>query len=107
MISAILRRNKISKITDLEPPKLPNLYNKGHEANLVYIDIKRLVHYENKVMVLLVIVPKTAKAGYEYLHVEIDLPTRVGFAQIFQDQSKHFTVKFLYSRSQVFSSTWN
>lgn len=103
--SGILRRNKLSKASDIEPVTPPNRWQRRHGGELVHIDIKRLPRFDQPGHAVTGDRTKnTKRAGYEYLHVAIDSATRVGFAQMLPDQSKHSAVKFLFAALRHYRS---
>lgn len=104
-VSVILQRNTISKVSDLEPVAPPNRWQRRHGGELVHIDIKRLPRYARPGHAVTGDRSKnTPRAGFEYLHVAIDSATRVGFALMMPDQSKHSAVRFLLAAIKYYRS---
>jgi len=102
-VSGILRRNNLSRASDLEPIPTPNRWQRRHDGELVHIDIKRLSRFDRPGHAVTGDRSKTTpKAGYEYLHVAVDSASRVGFALMMPDQSKHSAVKFLLAAMRHF-----
>jgi transposase InsO family protein len=104
-VSVILQRNKLSKVSDIEPVCPPNRWQRRHGGELVHIDIKRLPRFDQPGHAVTRDRTKnTRRAGYEYLHVAIDSASRVGFALMMPDQSKHSAVKFLLAALKHYRS---
>ncbi len=102
-VSGILVRNKLSRVSDIEPVAPPNRWQRRHGGELIHIDIKRLPRFDQPGHAVTGDRTKnTRKAGYEYLHIAIDSASRVGFALMLPDQSKYSAVKFLIAALKHF-----
>ena len=104
-VSGILRRNELSRASDLDPIPNPNRWQRRHSGELIHIDIKRLPRFDQPGHAVTGDRTKnTKRAGYEYLHVAIDSATRVGFALVMPDQTKYSAVKFLLATMKFYRS---
>jgi transposase InsO family protein len=95
-VSRILRRLKLSRSRDLDPPEPPNRYQREHPGELIHIDIKKLGRFyrpghrvtgDRRVV--------SSGAGWEYVHVCIDDRSRISFADIYPDETSRSVVAFL------------
>jgi transposase InsO family protein len=104
-VSGILRRNKLSKVSEVEPVCPPNRWQRRHGGELVHIDIKRLPRFDQPGHAVTGDRTKnTPRAGYEYLHVAIDSASRVGFALMMPDQTQLSAIKFLLAALKHYRS---
>lgn len=95
-VSRILRRMKLSRARDLDPPEAPNRYQRERPGELIHLDIKKLGRFRR---------PghrvtgsrrnKSSGAGWEYVHVCIDDRSRIAFADLYPDETSRSTVAFL------------
>jgi len=95
-VSRILRRLKLNRMRDLEPPPVVQRYEHVAVGDLLHLDIKRLVriarpshrvtgNYRDKV----------AGIGAEYVHIAIDDHSRIAFSAIYPDETRTSVLHFL------------
>jgi transposase InsO family protein len=96
-VSRILRRARLSRWRDLNPPPPVVRYEYPFPGDLLHLDIKGLTRYQEVVM--------RADGrrrglyehpGFEALHVAIDDHSRLAFTQILPDQKAETTIAFLH-----------
>jgi transposase InsO family protein len=95
-VSRVLARAGLSRLSSLEPAPLPRRYERALPGELLHIDSKRLARIE-KTGHRVTGNPRdhVRGAGYEAAFVAIDDHSRVGFAQMFADESKRSAAAFL------------
>jgi transposase InsO family protein len=95
-VSRVLARAGLSRLSALEPAPLPRRYERALPGELLHIDSKRLARIE-KTGHRVTGNPRdhSRGAGYEAAFVAIDDHSRVGFAQMFADESKRSAAAFL------------
>ena len=95
-VSRILRRYKISRLRDLNPPAPVIRYEHPHPGDLLHLDIKQIGRFgavgirfsgNHK--------RKVKGMGWEYLHVAIDDHSRIAFSEIFPNQKAASAAAFL------------
>ena len=95
-VSRILRRLKLSRISDLEPKPPVLRYEHAAAGDMLHLDIKklgRIVRPSHRV---------TGNrrdsvdgAGWEYVPVAIDDHSRIAFSAIYQDETRASVLRFL------------
>jgi transposase InsO family protein len=95
-VSRLLRRHRLSRVRDLDPPVPVRRYEHPHPGDLLHIDTKKLARF---------IKPghrvtgdprdETRGAGYEVFHVAIDDHSRIAFSQLRADERASSAVAFL------------
>jgi transposase InsO family protein len=101
-VSRVLRRLGLSRIKDLEPAQPVRRYQRDHPGELIHIDIKKLGRF-HKVGHRITgdrarrtdLDGRSARSGWEYVHVCIDDASRIAFSQILADEKKESAVAFL------------
>jgi transposase InsO family protein len=107
-VSRILRRARLSRIRDLEPPETVVRYERKTPGELIHIDIKKLGRFEQvghritgdrtgQSSTRGKRAGKTWGAGWEFVHVCIDDASRIAFSQILPDEKKESAVAYLAS----------
>jgi len=95
-ISRILRRKKLSRLRDLDPPPPLRRYEHACPGDLLHLDIKKLgrfgcvghrIHGERK--------RHLRNGGWEYVHVAIDDHSRLAFSQVAPNEKAASAVAFL------------
>ena len=95
-VSRILRRLKLNRMRDLDPPEKVVRYEHAAAGDLLHLDIKRLVriarpshrvtgNYRDKV----------AGIGAEFVHIAIDDHSRIAFSAIYPDETRASVLHFL------------
>jgi transposase InsO family protein len=101
-VSRVLRRLGLSRIKDLEPAEPVRRYQREHPGELIHIDIKKLGRF-HKVGHRITgdwarrtdLDGRSARSGWEYVHVCIDDASRIAFSQILPNERKESAVAFL------------
>jgi transposase InsO family protein len=103
-VSRVLRRARLSRMRDLDPPEPARRYERAHPGELVHIDIKKLGRFDR---VGHRITGDRAErsstngrskgAGWEFVHVCIDDASRIAFSQILPDEKKESATAFLHA----------
>ena len=96
-VSAVLRREGLGRLAQLEPKPPVHRYEKDRPGELVHLDIKALGRILGG--------PKqrtpggrsgrSRGAGWEYVHVAIDDATRLSYSEVLPDQSSKSAGDFL------------
>ncbi len=114
-VSRVLRRAKLSRIRDLEPPEPVVRYERKTPGELIHIDIKKLGRFEQvghritgdrtrQSSTRGVRSGKSWGAGWEFVHVCIDDASRVAFSQVLPDEKKQSAVAFLKAAITYYAS---
>jgi len=95
-VSRILRRRKLSRMRDLEPPRPANRYEHPNPGDMLHLDIKKLGRIAKPGhRVTGNLADRTRRVGWEYVHVAIDDHSRIAFSAIFPNEQAQSTVAFL------------
>lgn len=95
-VSRILRRLKLNRMRDVDPPPPVARYEHKAPGDLLHLDIKKLgrfkaighrIHGDMS--------RRTRGSGWEYVHVAIDDHSRIGFSAIHPNEQASSTVRFL------------
>jgi transposase InsO family protein len=95
-VGTILRRLGLNRLARLEPPRPVIRYEKRRPGALLHVDVKKLgkigrvghrIHGDRR--------RRTRRLGWEYVHVTIDDCTRVGYAEVLEDERGPTTAGFL------------
>lgn len=110
-VSRVLRKARLSRIRELDPPEPVRRYERAHPGELIHIDIKKLGRFER---VGHRITGDRAErsgangrskgAGWEFVHVCIDDASRIAFSQILPDERKESAVAFLQAAIAYYAS---
>jgi transposase InsO family protein len=97
-VSRVLRRLKLSRIRDLEPPEPVRRYERQRPGELLHIDIKTLGRFDkpgHRVTGKRTLESKSRGAGRESVHLAVDDHSRIAFAQVLPDESAASAAAFL------------
>jgi transposase InsO family protein len=95
-VSRILKRLKLSRIRDLEPPQAIQRYEHARPGDLLHLDIKRLVKIARPSHRVTGDRHDTVKGiGAEYVHVAIDDHSRIAFSALYPDETRASVLHFL------------
>ena len=95
-VCRILRRLKLNRILDLEPPPLVQRYEHLAPGDLLHLDIKRLVRIARPShRVTGNRRDKVPGIGAEYVHIAIDDHSRIAFSAIYPDETRASVLHFL------------
>jgi transposase InsO family protein/transposase-like protein len=114
-VSRILRRARLSRIRDLEPPEPVVRYERKTPGELIHIDIKKLGRFDR--VGHRITGDRTGQssargkrggkswgAGWEFVHVCIDDASRIAFSQILPDEKKESAIAFLKAALAYYKS---
>jgi len=106
-VSRVLRAAKLSRAKDLEPAEPVIRYERDAPGELIHLDIKKLGRFEargRRVTGDRTSRKKSAKVGWEYVHVSIDDASRLAFSQILPDETKASATAFLRAAIAYYAS---
>ena len=104
-VSRLLAAHGLSKLSALEPAKPVVRYQRQLPGELLHIDIKKLARIERIGHRVTGNPRDNCKgAGWEYVHIAIDDASRIAFAQILPDETKHSALRFLHNALSYFAS---
>jgi transposase InsO family protein len=110
-VSRILRKARLSRMRDLDPPEPVRRYERQHPGELIHIDIKKLGRFDR--VGHRITGDRTGQsnprargegAGWEFVHVCIDDASRIAFSQILPDEKKESAVAFLHAAIEYYRS---
>jgi transposase InsO family protein len=95
-VCAVLKRNGIGKLSQLEPLEPPNRYCRRHPGSLVHVDTKKLARFNQ---------PghrvtgdrrkgRNYRVGYDVLHVCIDDASRIAYVEVLPDETARTAAAF-------------
>jgi transposase InsO family protein len=103
-VSRILRRARLSRWRDLNPPPPVQRYEHAAPGDLVHLDIKGMTRFSD---VSLRgdgrLRGKRKHPGFLALHVAVDDHSRMAFTQMLPDQKAETTIGFLHSAVEFFA----
>ena len=95
-VSRILRRARLSRIRDLEPPVPVQRYEHAAPGDLLHLDIKKLGRIAKPGhRVTGNPADRVRRVGWEYLHVAIDDHSRMSFADLYPNEQGVSVAHFL------------
>ena len=110
-VSRVLRKARLSRMRDLDPPEPVRRYERAHPGELIHIDIKKLGRFSqvghritgdrgerSRLRV------KGEGPSWEFVHVCIDDASRIAFSQILPDEKKESAVTFLHAAIAYYKS---
>jgi transposase InsO family protein len=104
-VSRILRRARLSRWRDLNPPPPVQRYEHPHPGDMVHLDIKGMTRFSE---VTLRgdgrLRGKQKHPGFLALHVAVDDHSRMAFTQLLPDQKADSTCDFLRSAVEFFAT---
>jgi transposase InsO family protein len=103
-VSRILRRARLSRWRDLNPPPPVQRYEHPRPGDLLHLDIKGMTRFgEVSLRGDGRLRGKKEHPGFLALHVAVDDHSRMGFTQMLPDQKAETTIRFLNSAVQFFA----
>ena len=103
-VSRVLRKVRLSRMRDLDPPEPVRRYERAHPGELIHIDIKKLGRFDRIGHRITrdraersTVNGRTKGAGWEFVHVCIDDASRIAFSRILPDERKESAVAFLHA----------
>jgi transposase InsO family protein len=104
-VSRILRRARLSRWRDLNPPPPVQRYEHPHPGDLLHLDIKGMTRFsEVSLRGDGRLRGKSRHPGFLALHVAVDDHSRVAFTQMLPDQKAETTIGFLHSALDFFAT---
>jgi transposase InsO family protein len=103
-VGRVLKRAGLSRLSDLEPSAPVVRYEHEHPGDLVHIDTKKLGRIERMGKRIPGSSHNPIKAGWEYLFVAIDDHARIGFTDMYPDETKASAAQFLHNTVAYFRS---
>ena len=114
-VSRILRKARLSRMRDLDPPEPVRRYERAHPGELIHIDIKKLGRFARVGHRITGDRTKQSNArgwrdgktwgaGWEFVHVCIDDASRIAFSQVLPDEKKESAVAFLHAAIAYYRS---
>jgi len=104
-VSRILRRAKLSRWRDLNPPPPIQRYEHPRPGDLLHLDIKGMTRFsEVSLRGDGRLRGKQKHPGFLALHVAVDDHSRLAFTQMLPDQKAETTIGFLNSAVQFFAT---
>jgi len=97
-VSRVLKRHRLSRQRDLDPPAPVVRYERERPGELIHIDIKKLGKIDGigkRITGQFAGHHRARGAGWECVHVAIDDAARIGFTQILPDEKKESAIAFL------------
>ncbi len=95
-VSRILRRHKLSRVRDLQPPRPANRYEHPNPGDLLHLDIKKLGRIAKPGhRVTGNPADRSRRVGWEYVHVAVDDHSRIAYSAIFADETALSVAAFL------------
>ncbi|QTN19005.1 IS481 family transposase [Brevundimonas sp. AJA228-03] len=105
-VSRILRRVRLSRIRDLEPPEPVRRYERDLPGDMIHIDIKKLGRFDqpgHRVTGDRTRQSNGRGVGWEFVHVCIDDASRIAFSQIRPDEKASSAVPFLKAAIEYYA----
>jgi transposase InsO family protein len=103
-VGRVLKRAGLSLLSDLEPREPIVRYEHEHPGDLIHIDTKKLGRIERMGKRIPGSSYSPIKAGWEYLFVAIDDHARIGFTDMYPDETKASAAQFLHNTVAYFRS---
>ena len=104
-VSRILRRARLSRWRDLNPPPPVQRYEHPRPGDLVHLDIKGMTQFgEVSLRGDGRLRGKRSHPGFRALHVAVDDHSRMAFTQMLPDQKAETTIGFLNSAVEFFAT---
>jgi transposase InsO family protein len=110
-VSRILRKARLSRMRDLDPPEPVRRYERAHPGELIHIDIKKLGRFDRVGHRITGDRTKQSSprgrgegAGWEFVHVCIDDASRIAFSQVLSNEKKQSAVAFLHAAIDYYRS---
>jgi transposase InsO family protein len=103
-VSRILRRLRLNRSRDLDPPPLPRRYEHARPGDLLHLDIKKLGRITRPShRVTGNRRDSVDGSGWEFVHVAIDDHSRIAFSAIYPDERRESVIDFLQAALAYFA----
>jgi transposase InsO family protein len=103
-VGRVLKRAGLSRLSDLEASEPVVRYEHERPGDLIHIDTKKLGRIERMGKRIPGSSHNPIKAGWEYLFVAVDDHARLGFTDMYPDETKTSAVQFLHNTVAYFRS---
>jgi transposase InsO family protein len=103
-VGRVLKRAGLSRLSDLDPAEPILRYEHERPGDLIHIDTKKLGRIERMGKRIHGSSHSPIKAGWEYLFVAIDDHARIGFTDMYPDETKASATQFLQNAVAYFLS---
>jgi transposase InsO family protein len=103
-VGRVLQRAGLSRWRDLEPTPPVLRYEREQPGELIHLDTKKLGRIERMGKRIPGSSHNPIKAGWEYLFVAIDDHARIGFTDMYPDETKASAAQFLHNTVAYFRS---
>ena len=106
-VSRILRKARLSRMRDLDPPEPVRRYERKHPRELIHIDIKKLGRFDrvgHRITGDRHGQSNSRGIGWEFVHVCIDDASRIAFSQVLGDEKKQSAIAFLHAAIAYYAS---
>ena len=104
----VLRKARLSRMRDLDPPEPVRRYERAHPGELIHIDIKKLGRIGSVGHRITGRYPGAVNRhhgiGWEFVHVCIDDASRIAFSQVMPNEKKESAVAFLHAAIDYYRS---
>lgn len=94
-VSRVLKRHGLNRLKALAPPEPVRRYQRARPGELVHLDTKPLGRFVRPGHRVTGRRRRSARRGFEYVHVAIDDRSRIAYARIYPDQSAPSAAAFL------------
>jgi len=106
-VSRILRKAKLSRARDLDPPPPPNRYEHARPGAMIHMDVKKLGRFSgvgHRITGNRATATRTVGRGWEFVHVAIDDNSRIAFSKIMPDEKQDSSIAFLKAARAYYRS---
>jgi transposase InsO family protein len=110
-VSRVLRKARLSRLRELDPPERARRYERAHPGELIHIDIKKLGCFGRVGHRITgdraersTASGRSRGAGWEFVHVCIDDASRIAFSQVLPDEKKESATAFLQAAVAYYRS---
>ena len=103
-VGRVLKRAGLSRLSDLDPAAPVVRYEHERPGDLIHIDAKKLGRIERMGKRIAGSSHNHIKAGWEHLFVAVDDHARIGFTDMYPDESKSSAAQFLHNTVAYFAS---
>lgn len=97
-VSRVLKKARLSRLKDLDPPEPVRRYERAHPGELIHLDIKKLGRFTrtgHRITGDRTGQSNTRGVGWEYVHVCLDDASRVAYTNIFPNEKAVSAIAFL------------
>ena len=101
-VGRVLKRAGLSRLSDLDPAEPIVRYEHEHPGDLIHLDTKKLGRIQRMGKRIPGSSHTPIKAGWEYLFVAIDDHARIGFTDIYPDETKASAAQFVQNTVAYF-----